>query len=89
MEPLLEEVNRTRPLFALTLHLEVSNDTAVFVYHPQMLSDIPLTVPSRGHITIHRCYVKVKQVEGYQDETEQEEELEYQPTARETTKTVS
>ena len=31
-----------------------ANDAAVFVYHAQMLSDIPLTL-SRGHITIQRC----------------------------------
>ena len=73
MEPLLEEINRTRPLFTLT----------------QMLSDIPLTVPSRGHITIQRCYVKVKQVEGYRDETEREEESGIPTNCGETTKTVS
>ena len=37
-------------LFQLTLHSEVTNDAAVFVFHTQMLSGIPLTVHSRGHI---------------------------------------
>ena len=43
-------------LFALTLRWEVTNDAAaVFVYHTQTLSDIPLTVHSRGHIILQRC----------------------------------
>ena len=63
-------------LFALTLCLEVTNDAAVFVYHTQMLSDIPLTVHSKGHITIQRCSVTVEKVAGYQDEAEREEESE-------------
>ena len=42
-------------LFALTLRSEVTNDSAVFVYHSQLLINIPLTVQFRGYITMQSC----------------------------------
>ena len=79
------EIYRGYSLFAMTLLPKVSNDAAVIVYHKQMLSDIP-KLSIRSHITIERGHVNVKAIKTTQNGKKSQE---YQPTARETMRTVS
>ena len=52
----------------------MANDAAIFVYHTQVLSDIPLTVSLEVILQYEELDVKVKELESYQDETERGEE---------------